>query len=305
MPCSAPIEIGRYVFDSKHGGRIKRYFKVPCQKCIDCLKVRQQQYAFRAEWEAIDPSNLTILFCTFTYAPEFLLDNELSKLDFQRYIRRLKKALPGTRIKYMACGEYGEMYDRKHLHALLYFDKFVDYKPIADCWTFGIVDILPFLPARAGYVAKYSVKQIGSEDEKKHKVMPFLLVSNGLGFYFLEKHGDFCRKNFITYWCNLSGYPVALPRVFLERLFLPFDKLHTDKEYTSAAASSYRTFVGDIFVLKQKKRCAYDARLNLQSILADKPTYKFESDKVFGVSFRSLESFNGIMNRIHYETGRY
>ena len=175
MPCSSPVEIGRYVFDSKHGGRIKRYFLVPCGKCIDCLKVRQQQYAFRAEWEALDPSNLTIVFCTFTYAPDFLLDNELSKLDFQRYIRRLRKALPDTRVRYFACGEYGELYGRKHLHAILYFDKFVDFKPISDCWTFGIVDIAPFSPARAGYVAKYSVKQIGSEDERLHKIMPFLL----------------------------------------------------------------------------------------------------------------------------------
>ena len=147
MPCSSPVEISRFVFDYKHGGRVKRYFQVPCGKCIGCLKSRQQQYAFRAEWEALDPSNLTILFCTFTYAPEFLLDNELSKLDFQHYIRRLRKSLPDTRIRYLACGEYGEKYGRKHLHAILYFDKFVDYHCVADAWTFGIVDIAPFLPA--------------------------------------------------------------------------------------------------------------------------------------------------------------
>lgn len=305
MSCSSPVEISRYVFDSKHGGRIKRYFLVPCGKCIECLKVRQQQYSFRAEFEAQDPSNLTIVFCTFTYAPEFLLDNELNKIDFQRYIRRLRKSLPGVRVRYLACGEYGELYGRKHYHAILYFNAFVDFKPISDAWTFGIVDILPFLPARAGYVAKYSVKQIGSEDDKLHKQMPFILVSNSLGFYFLDLHGDFCRKNFVTRWFNLSGYPVALPRVFLERLFPPFDKVHQDDCVMNTASFSYRSFVGDVSVLRQSRHLSYDCRIKLQSALSGLSVASYQGSRQLGVSFKSLQSYQGIINRVSYEVGRY
>lgn len=303
MPCSSPVDVPRFVYDPNHGGRVKRYFRVPCGHCIDCLRVRQSQYAFRAEWEFLDPRNVCVLFCTFTYAPEFLLDNELSKLDMQRYIRRLKKSLSGVRVKYMICGEYGELFGRKHYHALLFFDKFVSYDVIARAWTFGIVDISPFTSARAGYVAKYSVKQIGTTVDDLHKVQPFLLISNSVGFYFLDKHGDFCRHNYITSWLNLSGYPVPLPRVFMERLFPPKDKRHS---YNFVPAyKSYLAFVGDSFLLRLKRRCAYDANIKVQSALAGKSLSRYVGDVQFGVSFSSSRSFSNILSRVSYETGRY
>lgn len=293
------------MYDPFHGGRVKRYFRVPCGKCIGCLKVRQQQYSFRAEWEAQDPRNKVILFVTFTYAPKFLMDNELSKIDMQRYIRRLRKALPDCRVKYLICGEYGELYGRKHYHAILYFDKYIDFKVVSDCWTFGIVDIAPFTLARAGYVAKYSVKQIGSRDDQDHSIMPFLLVSNSLGFYFLDKYGDFCRREYVSSWPNLSGFPVSLPRVFMERLFPPDDKRHLDMELTNPAFKSYRSFTSDLEKLKEKNRCAYDSRVKIQSVLSRKSVAKYVGDLQLGVSFKSVNSFQGILNRVAYEVGRY
>lgn len=305
MACSSPVEICRYVYSPSHGGRIKRYFLVPCGKCISCLKVRQMQYAFRAEWEALDPRSVVILFCTFTYAPEYLLDNELSKVDVQRYIRRLRKSLPGVRVRYLFCGEYGELYGRKHYHAILYFDKFIDFHYVADNWPFGIVDIAPFTTARAGYVAKYSVKQIGSLDEENHIIQPFLLVSNQLGFYFLDKYGDFCRREFVFSWSNLSGFNVLLPRVFMERLFPPTDKAHVAQELVSGAARSYASFVGDIRSLRLRKKCAYDSRIKIQSTLSGKSEARFVGEVQLGVSFKSKNSFDGILSRVAYETGRY
>lgn len=305
MPCSSPLDISRFVYDPSHGGRVKRYFRVPCGKCIGCLKVRQQQYSFRAEFEAQDPRNKVILFCTFTFANEFLEDNELSKIDMQHYIRRLRKALPDCRIKYLICGEYGELYGRKHYHAILYFDKYIDFKVVSDCWTFGLVDIAPFSLARAGYVAKYSVKQIGSRDEIDHRQMPFLLVSNSLGFYFLDLYGDFCRREYVSSWPNLSGFPVSLPRVFMERLFPPRDKRHLDLELTNPAFRSYLAFTSDIDRLKCKNKFAYDCRVNVQSVLSRKSYAKYVGDIQYGVSFKSLNSYNGILSRVAYEVGRY
>lgn len=306
MPCSHPVEIPRYVYSPSHGGRIKRYFLVPCGKCISCLRVRQQQLAFRAEWEALDPSNCVILFCTFTYAPEYLLDNELSVIDMQRYIRRLRKSLPGVRVKYLICGEYGELYGRKHYHAILYFDSFIDYHYVGDAWPFGIVDIAPFTSARAGYVAKYSVKQIGSSVDNEHIKQPFILISNELGFHFLRLYGDYCREEFITSWSNLSGYQVALPRIFMERLFPPSDKVHTEKELSSLAARSYfSSFVGDRFRLKLKKRAAYDYRVKIQSTLRGVSEARYVGQVQLGLTFGSKCQFEKILDNMSYETGRY
>lgn len=307
MPCSRPVELSRWCFSPSRGGRVKRYFLVPCGHCLSCLKTRQQQIAFRAEWEALDPSNVLTLFVTLTYSDEFLpKDNELSKDEFQRFIRRLKKYTgDSVRVRYVACGEYGELYGRCHYHALLYFDKYIDYGIISKAWPFGIVDIANFLPARAGYVAKYSVKQIG--DESVHRQEPFIMISRDVGFYFLETHGDFCRKNYIGSWENLSGYPVYLPRVFLERLFPSKDKLHLRKALDSPAARVYYdTYAGNVTEYRRLRHAGYDARLEIQSILSGfDNSLLYQEHLNLGNAFREINSLTSIFNRVSYETGRY
>lgn len=306
MPCSSPVTISRWTFDRNHGGRIKRYFLVPCGHCLGCLKTRQQQIAFRAEYEAIDPKNVMCLFVTLTYAPEYLpKNNELSKTEFQRFIRRLRKRIPFVRVKYVACGEYGELYGRAHYHCLLYFSDFIDYSFIKDSWPFGIVDIAPFLSARAGYVAKYSVKQIG--DDSQHIQEPFILISRDVGFYFLELHGDYCRKNYVATWENFSGYPVYLPRIFTERLFPPKDKRHTEKAMLSSAASAYYSvFVGDVTTFRIKRKCGYDKFLETKSwqFGYDNPLL-YEEKLRLGYSNKEVNQIYKLISKSSYETGRY
>lgn len=305
MSCGNPQAIWKWHYDPFHGGRIRKYFLVPCGRCVDCLRARQQQYSFRAEWEALDPSNVQVLFCTFTYSPEYLpQDNELSKLEVQRFIRRLRLNCPGVRVRYFFCGEHGEQYDRAHYHAILYFDKYVGYGPILKAWPFGIVDIAPFLSARAGYVAKYSVKQLG--DTSSYKVEPFLLLSNSLGWYFAEKHGEFIRKNNISVWYNLAGYPVVIPRYYIDKLFPPDNKIDREKEMVSSAYSSARSFLGSRREFRVQKRLAYDANIKVQSRLAgysDSEAFKYDVQR--GISFRCFNLSERVLNRVAYETGRY
>lgn len=305
MACGTPQTIYRYVYDPLHGGRVRRYFLVPCGRCVDCLKSRQMSYAFRAEWEALDPSNVQVLFCTFTYAPEYLpKGNELSKNEVQRFIRRLRLACEGVRVRYLFCGEHGSLYDRAHYHAILYFDKFVDFDKIASAWSLGIVDIRPFSSARGSYVAKYSVKQLG--DDSDYKQPPFLLVSNSLGQYFMTVHGDFVIKNNVRVWYNLAGSPVLIPRIFMDKLF-PKDTariaLNRDniKAYDSSVALS-----GSYLKMKFINRVAYDARMALQSRLAGySDPLLYASDVQRGISFRCFNKTQTILNRTKYEIGRY
>lgn len=305
MACSRPLSIPRMVYDPFHGGRIKRYFLVPCGKCIACLKSRQMSYSFRAEWEALDPSNVQVLFCTFTYAPEYLpADNELSKLEMQRFIRRLKKNCKGVRVRYLICGEYGELYGRCHYHGILYFDKYIDFDKIVNAWPFGIVDIAPFTPARGGYVAKYSVKQFG--DESEHIQEPFLMISNSLGKYFIDMHGEFCKKNLINCWYNLSGSAVVLPRLFIDKLFPPRNATIREKELVSSAYRSSLAYTGDRVAFKQVNRIAYDKRLTLKSALAGySDPLAFKYDNQMGISFKCFNQTNAVFNKFAYETGRY
>lgn len=268
------------------------------------------QYAFRAEWQSIDPWSKCILFCTFTYSPECLpKDNELSKKVVQDYLRRLRLKIEPLKVKYMFCGEYGddERYTKRaHYHAILWFDGFPDFHHIVDSWPFGIVSILPYSNARGGYVAKYSQKQIGGNYDG-HLQMPFIMVSNGLGFYFLEKHADYCRDNFICSWENLSGYPVFLPRVFLERIFPPQDHLHRDYTFSSVAASVwFNRFSGDVSELRRLRKIDYDRNLEIQTCLSDcVDTLQYEGLKLIGNAFKHGNRMTAILNRVAYETGRY
>lgn len=305
MACGSPLEIYRYVYDPFHGGRVRRYFLVPCGRCVECLKARQMSYAFRSEWEALDPSNVQVLFCTFTYAPEYLpKGNELSKIEVQRFIRRLRLNCEGVRVRYLFCGEHGSLYNRAHYHAILYFDKFVDFEVIASAWPLGIVDIRPFSSARGSYVAKYSVKQLG--DDSSFEQPPFLLVSNSLGQYFMSVHGDFVIKNNIRVWYNLAGTPVLIPRIFMEKLF-PSDTARVAlnrKNYS--AYSSAVALSGSYSKMKYINRCAYDARIALQARFAGySDPLLYAGDIQRGISFRCFNKTETILNRTKYEIGRY
>lgn len=309
MPCYNPIPVKNQRLSNCTRKGSTFYNLVPCGKCIGCLKNRQMQYAFRMEYEALDPANKMIRFCTFTFAPECLpADNELSKSCVQHYVRRLKKYLPvGVRVRYVFCGEHGSplFTERAHYHAILYFTEIVPDRLIAKAWPFGRVDIQEPTLARFGYVAKYSVKQLGDGSEKWN-VPPFLLISNGVGFYFLEKHGDFCRKNLVNSWINGSGYNVLLPRVFMERLFPPRDKVHLERARSSdAALSYYSAFVGNKSVLRAKRRTSYDARVSISAKKRGLSVASFQGFSSLGNSFVYHNKVNSIFNRVKYEIGRY
>lgn len=309
MPCYSPISVR-----NKRLSRVNRrgstfYVQVPCGHCLGCLRAKQMQYSFRLEWEALDPDNKHIRFCTFTFAPEFLPeDNELSKSCVQHYIRRLKKYLPeNVRVKYFFCGEHGspDFTERAHYHAILFFSEIIPDRLIAKAWPFGRVDVSEVTLARFGYVAKYSLKQLGDGSEK-WKQPPFMLVSNGVGFYFLQKNGDFCRKYLVNSWINASGYNVLLPRIFMERLFPPKDKVHLEAARSSdARAVYYRSFVGNKAVLDCKRKTSYSARVSIQATKRGLSVAAFQGFQSLGNFFVYQNKKESIFSRVKYETGRY
>lgn len=206
----------------------KQAILVPCGKCAACRAQAQSQWSFRIENEALYGGHASCLFVTFTYAPEFLpKDKCLSKIEVQRYLHDLRQNLyrrysGGTdseivpKVKYYFCGEYGSMYGRPHYHAILFFSRSVDWTIIQKSWGKGIVDIREFTPARAGYVAKYSLKDL--EEDYNGRTPPFHLQSKGLGQCFLNKYNSFRSLSFNTYFSNLSGHKVKLPRYYLDKL---------------------------------------------------------------------------------------
>ena len=109
MPCYSPLkgfkskESGGIVFKrSKEAGEA---MEVACGSCLGCRLDRSRMWATRIVHEAsLHDDQHGNSFITLTYDDDHLPDDEgLKKSDFQRFMKRLRKAMP-QRIRYLMCG---------------------------------------------------------------------------------------------------------------------------------------------------------------------------------------------------------
>ena len=84
-------------------------------------------------------------FLTLTYADEHLPPNgSLVVADLQKFIKRLRKHYAkrnnGIKLRYYACGEYGDRYGRPHYHAIIcgLSLRQEDKDLVKLCWPFGL-----------------------------------------------------------------------------------------------------------------------------------------------------------------------
>ena len=93
---------------------------VPCGQCTGCRSEYSRQWALRNMHEAsLTPNNNS--FITLTYNEKNLpQNNSLDKKAFPKFIRSLRQKNKGTKIRYYACGEYGDNFGRPHYHAILF-----------------------------------------------------------------------------------------------------------------------------------------------------------------------------------------
>lgn len=95
------------------------YIEVPCGKCLECRIQRTRQWADRCVLEAKQYKKN--YFVTLTYDDNHLPDkNSLKPKDLQDFMKRLRKKFKGVKIRFLACGEYGDLSFRPHYHLLLF-----------------------------------------------------------------------------------------------------------------------------------------------------------------------------------------
>lgn len=91
--------------------------QVPCGDCWRCRANRVNDFVGRALCEA-SVSDWTKVI-TLTYAPRLDgADVVIHPRHFQNFIKRVRRG--GTNIRYLACGEYGDLKGRVHFHAVLF-----------------------------------------------------------------------------------------------------------------------------------------------------------------------------------------
>lgn len=186
MKCTSPLEAyrglsGKIVFDASKAVT-KINLKLPCGQCLGCRIRRSAEWAARCYHEAaMHEKNC---FLTLTYHDRYLpKDGSLDHRDFQLFMKRFRKSISPTRVRYFMCGEYGSELGRPHFHALIFgydFDDQVLWKKnkkgqpinisgkLSTLWGNGISTVQELNYETAQYTAQYVTKKITGELAETH-----------------------------------------------------------------------------------------------------------------------------------------
>lgn len=203
-----------------------------CGACPECLKRRASKWSLRAFYEAqqyVDNCMITLTYDNFERddkgrktGRELPPDRSLHvcKRDLQLFFKRLRKAFPERKIKYIATAEYGSHTHRAHYHCILFncaFDDKVPYKKskrgsqiytsatLERIWQHGIctVDSVNITSAVARYCTKYCAKS-RSEDT-------FMLFSQHIGEIGL-------LRDFNGLYYTVEGVQYPVPRFIWQKV---------------------------------------------------------------------------------------
>lgn len=150
--------------------------QIPCGQCIGCRLEYSRQWAVRCMHEK--QLCRDSMFLTLTYDNERLPPNgSLVKSDLQKFNKRYRKyvnKVTRDRIRFFACGEYGDCTGRPHYHMCVFNHCFTDgillrdsplgklfFSPIlAEIWGLGNCSYGSLTFESAAYVARYVTKKV-------------------------------------------------------------------------------------------------------------------------------------------------
>lgn len=238
MVCTNPIILG----DDAHAA-------FPCGHCISCRIQRSQEWAIRLTHESLYWDS--ILFATYTYDPDHLPPGgSLDKKRFMAAMKTLRERFrrKGRTFRYYAVGEYGDLYGRPHVHAILYGVNVDDFKPLpaiygkftADYWPEGFVDLKPFASGRALYIAGYiQKKQFGKGAAEAYgaREAPWLLPSKRLGRQWALDHRKQIEADECIYF---KGRRHGVPRYYCKVLDLQLSAVDLDYKQRQEAENLRR-----------------------------------------------------------------
>lgn len=155
-------------------------FLLPCGQCIGCRLDRSIMWAARCmhESQMHDESQ----FITLTYENE-PLDGSLNPPDFTKFMKRYRKYLEPTKIRYFHGAEYGDLLQRPHHHACIFGHDFKDKEIFHECegiityysptlekiWGHGFCTTSELTLASAAYVARYCLKKVTTSKNSPEK----------------------------------------------------------------------------------------------------------------------------------------
>lgn len=236
MPCLFPFTIDNPAFPVYSR---ERQIPVPCGKCPACCERRASGWIFRLMQQ--DKVSESASFVTLTYKTKYVpmskrgfmtLPPKASTKDapcpinFQAFMKRLRKWHKNKTLRYYAVGEYGSERMRPHFHAIIFN---LDREYVERAWSdpktgepLGDVFIGEVTGASVAYTTKYMSKgkliPVHANDDR---LPEYSLMSKKLGINYLTPdiiryHQADLTRNYITLE---GGHKIALPRYFREKIY--------------------------------------------------------------------------------------
>ena len=216
MACDSPLSV-------RTGKGIDlKTIPVPCGRCPQCKIRRVNDWVFRLLQE--DKISESAIFLTLTYDPTEIKRSRnnfptLCKRDFQLFMKRLRKRLPESRIKYYAVGEYGTQTRRPHYHAILF--NCDDYDTISESWKLGHIHIGNVTSDSIAYTLKYIDKEstvpLHARDDREKE---FSLMSKNLGkSYLTPQILTFHRSHPNDLRVQKNEHKISMPRYYREKIW--------------------------------------------------------------------------------------
>lgn len=181
--------------------------EVPCGQCAGCRLEYSRQWAMRCVHEA--QLHFDNSFITLTYDDENLpADFSLDKTHLQKFFKRLRKHYQPQKIRYYACGEYGDQTHRPHYHACLFGLDFEDKElwKIANgnrlytseilrkIWPYGYNVIGDVNFQTAAYVARYVMKKQTAKESKRTRNYELIDENSGEIYNVLPQFSTMSRR---------------------------------------------------------------------------------------------------------------
>lgn len=257
--------------------------KIPCGQCIGCRIAKSREWACRIMLEAqYYDSNY---FLTLTYDDDhvpFACDSNgevtgytLKKDDLQKFFKRMRTNL-GQKIRYYACGEYGDDTFRPHYHPIVFGLQLDDLVPLSQrsdlgdtyftsetirqLWPFGNHVVGHLTWQSAAYVARYVTKKvtgIKKQDYEAIGITPeFSIMSRkpGIGRQWAVDNHDKLKYSYISVGDENGASQIPPPRYFKE-LFPEF-KLSVDafkeRNIISQESATLKQSLTDVDVWEQQ-----------------------------------------------------
>lgn len=211
---------------------------------MGCRIAKRKEWMVRIMHE-LDSHNQEGIFLTLTYDQEHLPENNsLVKDEISKFMKRLRKHFSCTKLRFYACGEYGEENQRPHYHAIIFGLNIWDTDPyrhhgsvmsskqIDRLWKFGINSVGTVTTASAGYVAGYIEKKLtGALAEEQYtntgRIAPYSRQSQGIGRDYADANQTQIRENLNI---TINSQPVGIPQYYKRRLKINANDLYESSQ---------------------------------------------------------------------------